>query len=227
MLGGGGTFVAKYNEDGEVVGLNYHTAAVNSISVNSEGKGFVAGRVTGNAYFPGDEPMNISSVDDTDDGYVASFDENLNWQWVRTIKGEGMNKGRAVYCDENHNAYWTGSYQGNFTIGEEEREVKSEDDGVFIAKFDQTGRLEYTRTSEGDGSDASTDIIQIGTKVITTGWYTTEISFEDLSLNTVGIDYFLVSYDENVGVFDHFSASFDNVSIYPNPAQNAHRIFQK
>lgn len=224
ILDSGHVFIAKYNSMGDVVALNYHTGdGVNDISVNRQGVGHIGGRLTGRADFYASTPFFIESTNGSDDAYVASFDEQLNWNWAVTGVGDGSNKGRAVATAVDGSVNFAGSFQRSFSMGDFSGQSIDETDAVFFAQLDTEGNVRWMKHSAGFDSDVATSIVASDSRVFVTGWYSTELSFDSYTVINGGIDFFLTSMDYQVGVVDSNSL-IGELSVFPNPSLEEVRI---
>lgn len=220
MLDSGNVFIAKYNELGSVVALNYHTGdGVNDISVNSRGFGHIGGRISGLARFYGEHQFLMESFAGTDDAYVAAFDENLQWQWGVVGSGQGSNKGRAVYTDEDDNVFFTGTYQNEFVFGAFSNGSPDNNDAVFISQIDPEGDVKWLKQSIGEGADVATAIAFNQNNLFVTGWYTDYISFDGFAATNSGVDYYLLAFDFKVGFADSYPSTVP-LNVYPNPVRD-------
>ena len=223
LLSNSGVFVAKYNTNGEIQKLGNNTGSgVNSISVSPDGSGFITGRLTGSAYFNGENDTLVNSVNGTDDVYVAKFNNNCEWLWVRLGAGEGSNKGRACNADANGNVYVTGSFNAQIDFNSWKLTANEGADDIFVAKYSSDGALQHLYAAGGEFSDIPTAICNNADTVYITGWYNGTTSFGDFDLTSItgaDLNFFNAALElTTTGINETENNS--TFSITPNPARD-------
>jgi len=154
---------------------------------------------------------------------VASFDEQLNWNWAVTGVGDGSNKGRSVATAADGSVNFAGSCQRSFSMGDFSVQSIDETDAVFFVQLDTEGNVRWMKHSTGSDSDVATSIVASDNRVFATGWYTSELSFDSYTVTNGGIDFFLTSMDYQVGVIDS-NLLIGELSVFPNPSLEEVRI---
>lgn len=96
-----------------------------------------------NVYITGDYYSNFSfegvslTSAGSGDVFVAKFDSNGNFIWVKTMGGAGLDIGNRVVCDKNGSIYVGGSQGGGFDYGT----GMLADNGYFIFKMNYSGDI--------------------------------------------------------------------------------------
>lgn len=214
-----GAFIAKYNSAGQIQSLGVVTggAGVNNISVNDDGTGHIAGRVTGYGIFIGANDT-IVTADSTDDAYLAQFNDDCQWQWILHAHGPGSDKGRSVYTDNEGNAYFCGSFNDDFTIADTTLIPGYND--IFATKINPNGIPVWVVQGGGAGSDIPSDIVAAGHNCYVTGWYTGPSSLGDIQLqayNNGDVNFFLGAIAENISNKSLVNYHGQETFVYPNP----------
>lgn len=214
-----GAFIAKYNSSGQIQTLGVVTggAGVNNISVNDDGIGHIAGRVSGYGIFVGSGDT-IVTIDSTDDAYLAQFNTDCQWQWVLHAYGPGSDKGRSVYTDNEGNAFFCGSFNDSFNI--EDTILTPEYNDIFAAKINHNGTPGWVVQGGGIDSDIPTDIVASGDNCYVTGWYTGPSSLGSISLqayNNGDVNFFLGDIGESTSIETMRKPGHSESYAFPNP----------
>lgn len=130
--GQNGLFVAKYDGDGNLQWQRNEPGYGLSISADGLGSVYVAGYRSGSGGI---------------DAFLSKYDDGGSFQWTRTLGTTALDVGRSVASDSLGNIYLggdtTGDLGGSNAGGYD----------AFIAKYDSTGALQWTRQIGTDAGD--------------------------------------------------------------------------
>jgi hypothetical protein len=132
-----------------VAGTNENFAR--AIAVDSAGNCFLTGNFTGTASFG---PTNLTSAGQTDI-FVAKCDGTGKLLWVRQAGGTNYDEGHGIAVDSLGNCYVTGYFEGAASFGSTNLSsagTNGEPD-IFVAKYDGSGNLVWSRQAGGDSDD--------------------------------------------------------------------------
>jgi len=178
-------FVAKYSSSGTLewtrqFGTNAGDAG-HAVSNDSDGNAYVAGYSLGT--FSGQSNAGAQDV------FIAKYDTAGTAQWTRQLGSSSNDSGTAIGLDSSGNVtvagYTEGTFAGQSSTGGQD---------VFIAKYDGTGTLQWTRQFGTDGDDSGW-----GVGVDSSG-----------AAYVAGLTGGVFSGQSNAGDFDAFVAKYDS-----------------
>lgn len=107
-----GRFIVKYNNNGAFLNLrSLNPSTISDLKIGSQGDVHITGYFNGiSVNFGGGVPSLISSYAYSSDAYIAKYDSNLVFQWVKKIGGEEADFGYSIALDFNDNVFLTGKY---------------------------------------------------------------------------------------------------------------------
>lgn len=153
--------LAKYSPDGKLLWLQ--TAGGTeidrgySVSVDAAGNAYVTGHFQSPTFQIGDKTFTNRGDYDY---FVAKFDSNGNFQWAHSGGGTGYDYGHGIAVTGKGDAYVTGSFSGQVTLGS--ASSKSENGkSIFVAKYDTTGKLTWSHLA-GNSQGQSGHNIAVG-----------------------------------------------------------------
>ena len=215
QLGGSNLFVAKYDSTGTLVwatsvagtGDNCSSAGQNScleghaVAVDGSGNSYVTGNYNGTAtnptiFGPG-EPNETSLISaGAMDIFVAKYDSNGKLVWAKRAGGTGNDHGDAIAVDGLGNSYVTGVLVGAITPGSND---------IFLAKYDSSGSLVWTKSAGGPGRDDPFGVAldRLGNIYVAGDYSGTPTTFGPGEPNQTqlfsagGTDIFVAKYDSN------------------------------
>ncbi|NET45678.1 DUF4347 domain-containing protein, partial [Okeania sp. SIO2B3] len=158
------SYVAKFDSNGNFLfGKNIGARTNNDygygIATDSNGNVWTTG------YFHDDIDIDSDGNNDLTsngyfDSYVAKFDSNGNFQFIKHIGGSGGDFGRGITTDTDGNAWATGEFSGNIDIdGDGNNDLSN--NGVsdsYVAKFDSNGNLLFAQNIGGSNSNSGNGI---------------------------------------------------------------------
>ena len=216
-MGSRDIFLVKYGPSGNVIwaksagGSSYET--VNSVSLDSIGNIYLTGTASSNPATFGNITINGGH------GFFAKYDSNGNILMAQEVGG---------YCDgimvdRTGNIYITGYYSGGIFSGAFSLQVVSgiNSPDMFIAKYNPSGNLVWTRGSIGDCEDIgqsidvdpSGNVYVIGTSASSTIDFGGGVSYALGINNCINYGDFIVKYN-SAGTPQWVKIATSNVSDY-------------
>ena len=164
----GGTFIAKCNDDGELVwvqiiesvyipnGPDYWISG-RSISNTPDGGVIVTGGFKGRVTFSRGQAEETTIISEgTGDIFVAKFGPDGQLKWVRQAGGDRLDGGHSIAATPDDGAVVTGFFEETATFGQGEPDettlVGRVDDDYgdrFVAKFNSDGTLAWAHSITG------------------------------------------------------------------------------
>ena len=171
VVGSGGLncFFAKYNANGDCVWAKPLDASNpssgsfgRSIAVDTAGNIYVAGAFLGTVDFnPSNQTSYQVSSSGELDGFVAKYDNNGNFNWIKRQGGSLLDIANGVALDITGNVYVTGVFKSSNFESQGAGTQFSAPGGVediFIAKYDNTGFFQWANPIGGADRDIATSI---------------------------------------------------------------------
>jgi hypothetical protein len=190
------------------------------LTLDDSGNSYMAGTYgTGGITFGS---ITLSSSGSSSNGFIVKFDPQGNALWAKRVRQVGgfqdsTNPDRLA-IDNSGNVYVCGHYINGAMI---DTAVLLGDFGYFIAKFDASGNLQWTKTTQTLDSVHSYNSIHVNSQqeVIMTGLYNTMIQFSaDLTITNptpAGIAGFCVTYDGAGNVLNAVDLGVSNLDFEP------------
>ncbi|MBL7813619.1 MAG: hypothetical protein JNL70_01350, partial [Saprospiraceae bacterium] len=216
--GGADIFIAKYDNTGAFQWARRAGGTgddqVNGIALSSSDI-YIAGQIgttTVNFNTPSATGSNEITSAGSNDIFVAKFDNTGAFQWAKRAGGTGddIANGVAVSGTEVYIVGRIGVNVANFNTpsatGSNEITSAGSND-IFVAKYDNTGVLQWVKRAGGTTSDTGYGIAVSGTEVYITGNISSTANFNtpsNGSSNTIA----------SGGSNDVFVAKFDNAGIF-------------
>jgi len=138
LIGGGGSFIAKFNSLGERVWGTYYNVGSNSIATDRSGNIFITGIAYNDTGFASSGAFQTVFGGGNSDALIAKFSPSGQRLWSTYYGGGGDDWAYCVASDNEGNAYITGqttSYNGIASSGAWQSKLG----GTFIAKFSPLG----------------------------------------------------------------------------------------
>ncbi|WP_428656423.1 SBBP repeat-containing protein [Runella sp.] len=189
-------FIAKYNGAGALQwvrsagGPNGDQGL--SIAVNASGNVYITGLYSATATF-GNTSVTAAGANDI---FVAKYDNNGNFQWVRSAGGTDEDNGRGIAVDAAGNAYITGHFRSTATFGGSPVTSAGGED-IVIAKYDNDGTFQWVYSTGSSSDDRGMGITtDAAGNMFVTGYYLETINLGGTSLTSSGgYDIFLAKYN--------------------------------
>lgn len=120
------------------------------------------------------------------------------WEWVNVGGSDTYDGTRDIIMDNSGNIYVIGRFQGTIVFGETRLEGMG-DDGVFLVKYDTSGKLIWARQAGGKKEDVGYGIsIDVNDNIYITGYFNDTANFDKIQLISKGKeDIFIAKYDQN------------------------------
>jgi|GEM_PF-1411717 len=190
-------FLAKYDLDGSLIwakeagGFNNDEAL--GITYDNAGNVFICGFFNGTATF---ETTTVNGHG-ANDIYVAKYDSNGQFQWVRTAGSVGRDEAKGIKCDASGNVYVCGTYKDGTVFGSQVLTSPNGYFNAFLAKYTPDGTLAWVKTAGGDYDDVAYSVaIDNSNKIYITGEFNSYAHFDGLAIATTGsADVFVACYD--------------------------------
>jgi len=191
-------FFAKYDLNGNLIWANRAGGTDNDealgITYDNSGNVYVCGFFNGAATFG---TTTINSYGDNDI-YVAKYDMNGIFQWVRSAGSAGRDEAKAVKCDAAGNIYICGMHSNGAVFGSQTLNSPNGYFNSFIGKYSPDGTLLWVKTAGGDYDDLAWALtIDNFNKIYITGEFNAYALFNGTPLITTGSNnIFVASYDD-------------------------------
>lgn len=168
--------------------------AATSVAVDELGNTYLTGNLAGSADFSG----NVVQGKGVYDIFLAKYDADGNFVWIRTA-GAGKNDQGNALRYHNGNLYLAGYFTDSLQISSALYLGNGSAD-VFVAKYDTDGNFQWARTAGGAEFDvaSSLDVDQFG-NVYIAGSYSNSIQFDTTTLTTSNLfkESFVAKYNAN------------------------------
>lgn len=155
---------------------------------------YVTGNFTGKAVF-GD--TTITSVD-TEDCYIAKYDKNGNFIWVKSFGGEGSQCGNSLAIQPNGDILLAGNFENELLINDTIIKY-GWSNSVFIVKLNDLGQIKWYKTyGNGEFNDISEIKSDNENNIIAVGRLSDTISIGNKSMISHGkVDGFILKLSNN------------------------------
>ncbi|MCH8555662.1 MAG: T9SS type A sorting domain-containing protein [Schleiferiaceae bacterium] len=182
-------YFAKYNAQG-VYQWNKlingsSNQAVTAVTLDDSLNIFATGSYRNTTNFDLPNTFNLTSNFGGDDFFLAKYTEVGNLSWVKGIGGNQFERGFDVITDENGNVYATGIFGEVAVFEPSVPPLTLTSNGsvdVFLISYNAQGNLRWVAPFGGVGYDAPRELLQIGDKIVSTGYFRDTVDF-DPSIN--------------------------------------------
>ena len=186
-------FVARYDSSGALVwakragGGSFDRG--NGIATDDAGNCYITGLFSGTATFgPGEANQTTITSAGSDDVFVARYDPSGALVWAKRAGGTSVDLGNSIAADDAGNCYVTGAAGAS-----------SMDANIFVAKYDASGALVWTRTVGGPSGDIGSGIAADGAgNSYVTGFFNGPATFgagEPSQTTLTGAGTFIAKYN--------------------------------
>ncbi|HEY4798691.1 MAG TPA: SBBP repeat-containing protein, partial [Bacteroidia bacterium] len=193
-------FVSKYDAGGNLIWIKtcggaYQDEAY-AIATDIAGNCYVTGYFTGNVNFGG---TNLTSAGFFDtDVFFLKFNPSGNLTMAKRAGGNGNDIGYGIDVDKKGNIFIAGIFHGENFLENTIRQKSNESNG-FLAKFEGSGKLSWSKTISGN---SSSELRKIHTDAagnsFVTGIIKGNVQLGSLSLTSAGgKDGILAKYDSD------------------------------
>jgi hypothetical protein len=166
----------------------------------------------------GDLHQNLSLSTIDFNAAVARVNHAGEILWINRFGGDQMDVAASVSVSDENQILVGGNFQKSFTFQNYIFESAGGED-IFLASFDEAGKLQYAKTHGGTGQDKLNDVYVKEGSVYMAGFYRGSVSFNGVSTNAVGqSDVFIssTSYSAEQG----FNGEGSPIKLYPMPAKD-------
>ncbi len=192
-------FVAKYDLSGNVLWARSVTGCCyekgQGVTYDGSGNVYICGYYTDAITFGGSTTITPASTGKSD-MFIAKYDGNGNFQWVRHAGGPGRDEAKSIKCDGS-NIYVAGFYSDN-TTGFGSQTLTTYNGpwyDIFLAKYDLNGNFQWVKTAGGDYDDVAWGLVIDNTGNLVIAGEFNAYNFE-YALTTSGwADIFVASYN--------------------------------
>jgi hypothetical protein len=196
-------FLAKYALNGTLLwarsagGYDYEKAL--GISNDAYGNIYICGLFRGAAKFGGTTTIYSSGDNDI---FIAKYDANGNFKWVRKAGSSGRDEAKSIKCDAAGNIYITGLYKNGCQFGGQTLYSPNGYFNLFLAKYDSNGGLIWVKSGGGNYDDVGWGVTVDGNgRVYVAGEFNATATFGNQSVWTTGsADVLVACYDPNGNV---------------------------
>lgn len=194
-------YVSKYDVNGNLLwaksaGGNGSEKAL-GVSHDAAGNVYICGEYEAACQFDASTTVNGIGIRDI---FVAKYNANGVFQWVRTAGSTGRDEAQGITCDAAGNCYVTGFFSDGCTFGTTTYSTMSTSfHDAFLAKYDTNGNLLWVRTGAGLYDEVGWSVTMDNAGMIyMSGEFNATGYFGPLQIYTNGnADAFVVKYDAN------------------------------
>lgn len=200
-IGDNDILVAKWDQNGNLQWARreggFGNEKAQGVSHDAAGNVYITGHYNATGTFGSSTTVNCAGVKDM---FVAKYDANGNFQWVRTAGGPLRDEGKAIKCDAAGNVYVAGFFGNNTMFGSTTYTTYSSGyaDG-FLAKYDTNGNLLWVKTIAGNYDELAWSVVMDNAGFIyISGEFNDTGYFGSTQIYTNGnADCFVAKYDAN------------------------------
>lgn len=201
-IGDNDLFLAKYDLAGNLLwakseGGNYSDKAL-GITADASGNVYICGYFKDDINFGGTAPLTGAGDRDI---YLAKYDSNGNFLWVRNAGSAGRDEAKSVICDQAGNIYITGMHTGSITFGSTTLNSPNGYVNMFLVKYAPDGSVIWAKTAGSDYDDVGWSMtVDASGFIYITGEYNAYAIWDALPpLTTSGSAEIFVACYDNAG----------------------------
>ncbi|MDE5089696.1 MAG: DUF4347 domain-containing protein, partial [Trichodesmium sp. St16_bin2-tuft] len=173
------SYTVKFDSNGNLLWAKNMNGA---ITTDSSGNLLVAHTYNGSIDIDGDGQNDLTSLNSSQDGYVAKFDSNGNLIWHKNIGGSDNDNASSITTDSSDNVLVGGYFKGNIDIdgdGNNDLTSLNSSEDSYAAKFDSSGNLLWAKNIGGRGNDRAQRITtESNGNVLVTGHFKGNIDID-------------------------------------------------
>jgi hypothetical protein len=196
-VGDNDVFIAKYDLNGVLLWARsaggYKSDKALGITVDNNGNVYACGYFKDTASFNGTVIMGSGDRDI----FVAKYNSNGDFQWVRHAGSPGRDEAKSIVCDALGNVYITGMHSDGTNFGSTTLASPNGYVNLFLAKYAPDGSLVYAKTAGSDYDDVGWSLtMDAAGKIYIAGEYNAYALFDAIPLTTSGqAEIFVTCYD--------------------------------
>ncbi|MBK7959626.1 MAG: SBBP repeat-containing protein [Bacteroidetes bacterium] len=208
----GDIFVAKYeaSSGGLVWAKSMGGASADlgfGIAVDKSGNVYTTGNFAGSCDFDPGAGSTLLGSAGSSDIFISKLDKDGNFEWAKTMGGNGADGGVSIATDLTGNVYFAGSFRDSADFDPSASVLRLKSFGVgdgFVAKYNSMGLMQWAKQLGGTGNEYIEFItLDNLNNVITTGTYENGADFDPgtATFNLSGTGRIFVSKLDNNGSF--------------------------
>jgi len=196
-------FLAKYDLNGNLIWAkragDYDYDKAMGVSCDAAGNIYICGIFTNKAVFGGS--TTIYGYGDKDI-FVAKYDANGNFLWVKKAGGSGRDEAKSIKVDAAGNSYVCGMFKNTATFSSQTVTAPNGKWDMFLAKYSPSGSLLWLKTVGAAWDDVGWSVTMDNAgKIYVTGEFNATVNFGGTSLSTKGSsDVFVACYNSSGNV---------------------------
>ena len=206
-------FVAKLNSSG-VVQWVYAAGGTSrdrgrKIALDSSGNIYVTGYYWSTVDFGGG---NVTSNGNWD-AFLLKLNSSGTFQWVKSYGSNLNDLGRDVAIDSNDNIYMLGDYRGTVDFGGGDETASNQND-IFLVKFNSSGVFQWVYTAGGTGFDDSRALaLDSNDNPYITGSYSNTVNFGGGNITAANTnDLFILKLNSSGTYQDIYTSNIDTTT---------------
>jgi len=168
------TFIASYNADGSLAWAkkistvtDYTMVSGPKVSTTLDGNIYVTGSFQNSAIFgPGEANQCSLTSEGIEDLFFAKYDTDGSFEWVIHYGGKDWDNGIDVHTSTDGSVFLLGWIGSDTIFGEGEENETCLNPGLFIAKYNSNGAIEWVKRAIDNGA-IDFDISPKGDAVLT------------------------------------------------------------
>jgi hypothetical protein len=195
--------LAKYDLSGNLLwarraGSPYYEKAL-GVTYDAAGNVYICGLFNKYAKFGGTTTIYGYGGNDI---FLAKYDANGNFLWVRNAGSPGRDEAKSVKVDAAGNVYICGLYKNNCKFGSATLSAGGEYYNAFLAKYSSSGTLQWVRTGGGNYDDAAWGLaLDESGKIYIAGEFNGDAYFSGTKIWTTGrADVLVACYNPDGGL---------------------------
>ncbi|HWY11148.1 MAG TPA: T9SS type A sorting domain-containing protein [Bacteroidia bacterium] len=154
-LGSNDVFLTKYDLNGNLLWARsaggYKNDKAQGVTFDNAGNIYICGFFTDTASFGSTTVYGQGNTDI----FVAKYDMNGNFQWVKNAGSADRDEAKSIKCDAVGNVYVCGFYSNGTVFGTQTLTCTSGYYETFLAKYSPSGSLTWVKTGGGAYDDVS------------------------------------------------------------------------
>jgi hypothetical protein len=200
-IGSNDAFLAKYDLSGNLLWARSAGGTDNDkalgVTYDNAGNVFISGFFTNSATFGGSTTINGTGGEDI---FVAKYDANGNFQWVKQGGSSQTEEAKGIKCDPAGNVYVCGKFYDGAVFDSQTLHTYNMTTGysdLFLACYSNSGTLSWIKTGGGDYDDVAWSITMDNTgKIYIAGEFNAYAVFGSTALVSGGsADIIVACYD--------------------------------